>query len=68
MLLIKYQADFLVNPPAPEETWDVGRKETETEWRKTMKGEFISQTVTYGSLMKKLINVIQIPINGGNYI
>lgn len=40
-------------------------KETETEGRKTMKGEFISQTVTYGSFMKGLINVIQILINGG---
>lgn len=33
-------------------------EETEAERRKTMKGDFISQTVTCGSFMEGLINVI----------
>lgn len=56
---------FLVEPAASQ--GNLRRpSERETEGRKTMKGELISQTVTYGSFMLGLINVIQIPINEGN--
>lgn len=52
MLLIKYQADFLGSLSScrgnlrPHKEMEFGR-------RKTMKAEFISQTVTYGSFMKR---------------
>lgn len=48
--------------------WHKERGNREGRGRGDMKREFISQTVTFRSFMKGLINVIQIPISGGNCV
>lgn len=66
-LLIKYQADFFgQSSEAVQETWDVRCGATENPEMKKHEGggEFVSQTVTYGSFVKGLINVIPVSING----